>query len=143
MIGYAVDDGLLDVNPLARSQWMAPEAVQTVDPDVVINHDQARLLLTAVGRQGEMGQRLVAFFGCMYYSALRPSETVPLTDAAMQLPRGLGRVPSSRVHSAVWSQVVGDRPVAGPAPAEAPAARRRPRRAHPAAADRPAPPSPA
>ena len=108
MIGYAVDDGLLDVNPLARSQWMAPEAVQTVDPDVVINHDQARLLLTAVGRQGEMGQRLVAFFGCMYYSALRPSETVPLTDAAMQLPReGWGEFrlrESTPLSGARWSE---------------------------------------
>ena len=79
-----------------------------MDPDVVINHDQARLLLTAVGRQGEMGQRLVAFFGCMYYSALRPSETVPLTDAAMQLPReGWGEFrlrESTPLSGASWSE---------------------------------------
>jgi integrase len=86
MLGYAVDEGLLDVNPLTRSHWSAPDVVHAVDPDVVINHDQARALLAAVGRQGEIGQRLVAFYGCMYYSALRPSEAVPLARSAIQLP---------------------------------------------------------
>ena len=86
VLGYAVDEGLLDANPLARSQWAAPDAVHTVNPDVVINPDQARALLAAVAQQGELGRHLVGFYGCIYYSALRPSEVVPLTRPVMQLP---------------------------------------------------------
>jgi len=86
VLGLAVDEGLLDANPLARSRWTAPDAVHTVDPDVVINHQQAQALLAAVAAQGQMGRHLVAFYGCMYYAALRPSETVPLGRQALRLP---------------------------------------------------------
>jgi hypothetical protein len=85
VLGLAVDEGLLDANPLARSRWTAPDAVHTVDPDVVINHQQAQALLTAVAGQGQMGRHLVAFYGCMYYAALRPSETVALNRQALRL----------------------------------------------------------
>jgi hypothetical protein len=53
-----------------------PRALKSVDPRTVINSAQARRLLAAVGQQGERGQRMVAFFGCMYYAALRPEEAV-------------------------------------------------------------------
>jgi integrase len=86
VLGLAVDDGLLDANPLDRSNWSTPDAVRTVDPDVVINHDQARALLAAVAAQGRMGRHLKAFYGCMYYAALRPSEAVPLLKSALRLP---------------------------------------------------------
>ena len=55
-----------------------PAHPQTVDLRTVVNSDQARRLLAAVGQQGERGQRMVAFFGCMYYAALRPEEAVEL-----------------------------------------------------------------
>jgi hypothetical protein len=32
----------------------------------MVNSDQARRLLAAVGQQGEGGERMVAFFGCPY-----------------------------------------------------------------------------
>ena len=51
VLGYAVEDGLLDANPLDRSNWSAPEAAHTVDPDVVINHRRARALLGAIAAQ--------------------------------------------------------------------------------------------
>jgi len=86
VLGLAVDDGLLDANPLDRSNWAAPDAVRTVDPGVVINHEQARALLAAVAAQGRMGRHLKAFYGCMYYAALRPSEAVPLLRTAIRLP---------------------------------------------------------
>ena len=86
VLGFAVDEGMLDANPIARSRWSAPDAVRAVDPDVVINHEQARTLLAAVADQGEIGRRLRAFYGCMYYAALRPSETVPLARPALRLP---------------------------------------------------------
>jgi integrase len=86
VLGFAVDEDLLDANPLDRSKWTAPEAVHTVDPDVVINHQQARALLAAVAAQGPMGRHLAAFYGCMYYAALRPGEAVPLTRQTLRLP---------------------------------------------------------
>ena len=86
VLGFAVDEGLLDANPMTRSRWTAPDAVHAVDPDAVINHEQARALLAAVADQGDIGRHLVAFFGSMYYAALRPSETVPLARAALRLP---------------------------------------------------------
>jgi integrase len=45
---------------------------------VVINSGQARQVLAAVGDQGPRGERLKAFFGCMYYAALRPEEAIDL-----------------------------------------------------------------
>ena len=44
----------------------------------MVNSDQARRLLAAVGQQGELGERMVAFFGCLYYAALQPEEAVDL-----------------------------------------------------------------
>jgi integrase len=40
-----------------------------------------------------VGQHLEAFFGCLYYAALRPSEAVTLREADLYLPRkGWGRM---------------------------------------------------
>lgn len=86
VLSFAVDHDLLDVNPLTTSKWTAPDAARTVDPDVVINPEQAQALLSAVAEQGAMGPHLVAFFGCLYYAGLRPSEAVPLLRSAIRLP---------------------------------------------------------
>ena len=46
-----------------------------------------KALFTAVGAQGPRGGRLVAFFGCMYYAALRPEEAIDLRrDNLVSLP---------------------------------------------------------
>ena len=39
-----------------------------VDPRCVVNANQARRFLAAVGELGPRGARMVAFFGCMYYA---------------------------------------------------------------------------
>ena len=53
---------------------------------MVINHGQARALLD--GRVGTPARpALVAFFGVMYYAALRPGEAVDLRKEALTLPR--------------------------------------------------------
>jgi integrase len=59
-------------------KWSRPRTLKSVDPRTVINSDQARRLLGAVRDQKERGGRMVAFFGCMYYAALRPEEAVDL-----------------------------------------------------------------
>jgi integrase len=78
MIQYAIEINALPHNPLHKVKWSKPRALKSVDPRAVVNSDQARRLLAAVRAHGERGQRMVAFFGCMYYAALRPEEAVDL-----------------------------------------------------------------
>jgi hypothetical protein len=87
LMQYAVETDALPANPLKAVTWTRPRTLKTVDPRTVVNSDQARRLLTAVGQQGERGARMVAFFGCMYYAALRPEEAVELRpDNLASLP---------------------------------------------------------
>jgi integrase len=78
LMRYAVETGALPANPLKAVKWTRPRTLKNVDPRTVVNSTQARRLLAAVGQQGERGARMVAFFGCMYYAALRPEEAVEL-----------------------------------------------------------------
>ena len=92
-IGYAVEQRLLDANPIDRIQWKAPDVAETLDRRVVASPPQARALLAGVRAQGARGQHLEAFYGCLYYAALRPSEAVALREADCHLPsRGWGRI---------------------------------------------------
>ena len=60
---------------------------------VVVSPAQAGTLLTAVGRLGQRGEHLKAFFAVLYYAALRPSEAVMLREADLHLPKtGWGRI---------------------------------------------------
>jgi integrase len=52
----------------------------------VVNPSQARKLLEAVRAQRPSGPRLVAFFGVLYYSGLRPEEAVALLRQDVKLP---------------------------------------------------------
>ncbi len=53
---------------------------------MVANPVQVRTLLAAVREQGRSGPRLVAFFGCLYFAALRPEEAVSLARHNLALP---------------------------------------------------------
>jgi integrase len=89
VLDYGIGRGL-EVNPLpaAARMWNQPKTTEgAVDPRVVVNRRQAEALLTAVSYQGRVGPKLVAFFACLYYAGLRPSETVELReDANLDLP---------------------------------------------------------
>ena len=92
-LGYAVELGRLDSNPVDRIQWTAPAVAQSVDRRVVVNPAQAEGLLIAVGRLGQRGAHLKAFFATLYYAALRPSEAVMVREADLHLPKtGWGRI---------------------------------------------------
>jgi integrase len=92
-LGYAVELGFLGSNPVDRIQWTAPAVAASVDRRVVVSPAQAGTLLTAVGRLGQRGAHLKAFFATLYYAALRPSEAVMLREADLHLPKaGWGRV---------------------------------------------------
>lgn len=82
----AVERGRLPGNPLDSLRWKAPRMAASVDMRSVVNHEQARALLAAVRSQGPRGERLIAFFGCMYYSALRPAEASELREGDLLLP---------------------------------------------------------
>ena len=77
---YAAEMNWLPANPLSGVHWTRPRTLRTIDPRVVVNHDQASRLLAAVAGLGPWGQRLEAFFGSMYYAALRPEEAIDLHD---------------------------------------------------------------
>jgi integrase len=92
-LGYAVEQGHLAANPVDRIQWTTPAIAASVDRRVVVSPAQARNLLAAVRGLSGRGQHLEAFYACLYYAALRPSEAVMLREADLHLPKkGWGRV---------------------------------------------------
>jgi integrase len=85
-LNYAVEQKLLSSNPVGSVKWKAPKAVEAVDRRSVANPTQARALLASVAKMPRSGKRLVAFFGCMYYSALRPEEAANVRRTNLDLP---------------------------------------------------------
>ncbi len=69
---------LISGNPLRSITWTEPRKLKTVDPRCVINPEQARRFLETAGKLNERGKRLKAFYGCLYYAALRPEEATAL-----------------------------------------------------------------
>ncbi|MCI3276263.1 tyrosine-type recombinase/integrase [Streptomyces cylindrosporus] len=74
------------VNPLQSVQWTAPRTAEEVNPETVANPRQVRRLLTAVRDQGDRGERLEAFFSCLYYAGMRPAEVIHLQKSQCCLP---------------------------------------------------------
>jgi integrase len=92
-LGYAVEQGHLGSNPVDRIQWTTPAVAASVDRRVVVSPAQARSLLSAVRALSGRGQHLEAFFACLYYAALRPSEAVMLREGDLHLQKkGWGRI---------------------------------------------------
>ncbi|MET8523695.1 tyrosine-type recombinase/integrase [Nocardioides sp. NPDC004968] len=82
-IGYAVELGHLDSNPLQRVKVKRARDVEELDTRVVVNHRQAKRILAAV-RASE--PELEAFIGCIYYGAMRPAEVRDLHRQDLTLP---------------------------------------------------------
>ena len=104
---YAVERRLLAENPITALPRKAPKVAQAVDRRVVVNPEQARALLDAVAAEKPSGDRLVAFFGAMYYAALRPAEALMLRKVNLALPaEGWGELlleSSSPVAGPAWT----------------------------------------
>lgn len=98
LLEFARETGTLSANPLGQvRRKRGHKPVQEVDRRVVVNPRQARELLTSVtyvgGYQRASGRRLRAFYGCMYYAAMRPGEVLGLRLSDCELPlNGWGRV---------------------------------------------------
>ncbi|MFJ5849251.1 tyrosine-type recombinase/integrase [Streptomyces sp. NPDC092903] len=84
---YAVERDVLTSNPLGRVDWTAPDKEDEIEFRYVPNPKQAAALITAVREQGARGEHLAAFFGCLYYAAMRPSEIADLRATDCRLPR--------------------------------------------------------
>jgi integrase len=87
---YAVERGMLDRNPVTALAWKSPKIARAVDRRSVVNPVQARALLAAVQQQQPSGPHLAAFFGAMYFAALRPAEAATLRRSNLLLPPGDG-----------------------------------------------------
>ncbi|WP_149826901.1 tyrosine-type recombinase/integrase [Streptomyces tailanensis] len=84
---YTVEEkGLLSANPLTRVDWKPPETDDEIDFRYVPGPMLARALIEAVRDSGPRGEHLTAFFGCLYYAAMRPGEIVSLKRADCTLP---------------------------------------------------------
>lgn len=99
-LSYAVDEKALETNPLRDTKWESmPKGSRSIDPRTVPNPVQARTLLRAVRQVQRSGPRLEAFFGVMYFAALRPEEAAALTKDDLNLPkRGWGEIYVGRAH---------------------------------------------
>ncbi|WP_405766499.1 site-specific integrase [Streptomyces sp. NBC_00080] len=87
---HAIEAGYLDENPLANVKRVGSTGGDVVDPRILVNAAQGTSLLTAVSYVGSVhrnrGRRLVAFFGCQLYAAMRPAEAVGLREKDCYLP---------------------------------------------------------
>ncbi|MFI0736822.1 tyrosine-type recombinase/integrase [Streptomyces sp. NPDC021100] len=89
-IAYAIQSGYLGENPVAEFERPATARSPSIDRRILMNPTQAREFLIAVSYVGSInrnrGRRLVAFFGCILYAAMRPAEVVGLRLEDCYLP---------------------------------------------------------
>lgn len=89
-LNYAVERGYLSHNPLRDVRVKRRPVAGAIDPRVVVNPDQARDLLAAIH---EVEPAVHAYFACLYFAGLRPSEARNLRRADLELPQtGWGRI---------------------------------------------------
>lgn len=104
---YAVERRHLKANPLQFVDWTPPETDDEIDWRYVPNPVQADALISAAGPLGDRGAHLEAFFGCMYYAAMRPAEATDLHHGDCTLPeKGWGELilaGSSPRISSIWT----------------------------------------
>jgi integrase len=91
-LAYAVRKKRLAVNPLSKAKlpegWTPPEAPDdTLDPRSVGSPALVAVMLgTCKGIGRRQGRRFAAFYGCMFYAMMRPSEVAALIRGGCELP---------------------------------------------------------
>ena len=89
-LSYAAELGLLQANPLDRITWKPPRSSRSADPRSAATPAEVQAILAEVT---QIRPELTAFFGCLYYAALRPAEAVALRADSCILPaRGWGQL---------------------------------------------------
>ncbi|MET9219066.1 MULTISPECIES: site-specific integrase [unclassified Streptomyces] len=99
---YAVEREILASFPLGKVDWKPPETDDEIDFRFVPSPGQAQRLIAAVREQGPRGEHLAAFFGCLYYAAMRPAEVAALGDDACRLPPA----PKNGTAESQWGELV-------------------------------------
>jgi integrase len=85
MLEYGTEIKALSENPWKEFKWTPPRSASSgIDRRRVANPMQIRTLFAAVAAQGRIGPRMVAYYGCLYFAALRPEEA-----AGIIVPRNL------------------------------------------------------
>jgi hypothetical protein len=92
-MGYAVERKLVASNPLKEIKWTSqPKTVRSIDRRVVANPIQTRSIFNQL-QTFENGRRLVAFYGCLYFAAMRPEEAAALSKEQLAIPaEGWGEI---------------------------------------------------
>ena len=144
-LGYAVRKKRLAANPLSKANlpegWTAPaKPDDTLDPRAVGSPELVADMLTACRTIGKrQGPRFQAFYGCMFYALMRPSEVAALTKTSCHLPeQGWGHLtfadsspaagrPTPTTAPSTSTAASKAAPKAGPRPAGPPARSRSPR----------------
>ena len=89
-LGYAAELGLLEANPLDRITCRPPGSSCSAGLRSAATPAEVQAILAEVTR---IRPELTAFFGCLYYAALRPAEAVALCASSCALPsRGWGQL---------------------------------------------------
>ena len=89
-LGYAAELGLLEANPLDRITWRPPRSSGSAGLRSAATPAEVQAILAEVT---QIRPELTAFFGCLYYAALRPAEAVALRASSCTLPaRGWGQL---------------------------------------------------
>ena len=98
-LAYAIRKKRLGKNPLSKANlpdgWTAPQRPDDVlDPRSVGGPELVSVMLDACSNLGAtQGKRFTAFYGCMYWAMMRPSEVAALTVSGCHLPEsGWGRL---------------------------------------------------
>ncbi|MFI9718181.1 tyrosine-type recombinase/integrase [Streptomyces sp. NPDC052396] len=86
VMGYAIDHGVLLVNPLPKERGCVPRTASAIDRRCLLNPRQAAGLLAWIRSRPRSGCRLHAFFAALYYTGTRPEEAIALTVADATLP---------------------------------------------------------
>jgi nitroreductase len=103
-LDYAVEKKLLDKNPMSEVKVKRQTTtLKQVDQRAVVNPTQARALLRAIRARNP---RLEAFFGLLYYAALRPEEATNFRQRDMVLAAdGWGELHLSKATPRGWRSV--------------------------------------
>ena len=82
-LSYAAELGLLAANPLDRITWQPPRSSCSAGLRSATTPAEVQAILAEVT---QIRPELTAFFGCLYYAALRPAEAVALRASSCALP---------------------------------------------------------
>ncbi len=89
-LSYAAELGMLEANPLDRITWPPPRPSCPVNPGAAASPAEVQAILAEITK---VRPELTAFFGCLYYAALRPAEAVALcADSCDLVPVGWGQL---------------------------------------------------